>query len=61
MGSEMCIRDRDITSAHIEVVGAMAVDTFYVRGVRMDDKLKKTLRANILDILRDPEVKSKAA
>lgn len=51
----------DITSAHIEVVGAMAVDVFYVRGVVLDDKVKKTLRADLLDILRDPEAKPKAA
>jgi [protein-PII] uridylyltransferase len=51
----------DISTAHIEVVGAMAVDVFYIRCAVLDDKTKKRLRAGLLDILRDPEPKSKAA
>lgn len=51
----------DISTAHIEVVGAMAVDVFYVRCTELDDKTKKQLRAGLLDILRDPDAKSKAA
>ncbi len=51
----------DISTAHIEVVGAMAVDVFYVRCAELDDKTKKDLRAGLLDILRDPVSKSKAA
>ena len=59
----VCLTDAgfDITSAHIEVVGAMAVDVFYVRGAVLDEKLKKSLRAELLNILRDPVTKSKAA
>jgi len=51
----------DISTAHIEVVGAMAVDVFYVRCAVLDDKTKKRLRAGLLDILRDPDLESKAA
>ena len=51
----------DISSAHIEVVGATAVDVFYLRCIGMDDQRKKMLRAGLLDILRDPEIKTKAA
>ena len=51
----------DISTAHIEVVGAMAVDVFYVRCAVLDEKSKKRLRAGLLDILRDPDTKSKAA
>jgi len=51
----------DISTAHIEVVGAMAVDVFYIHCTDLDDKTKKYLRAGLLDILRDPDVKSKAA
>ncbi len=51
----------DISTAHIEVVGAMAVDVFYVRCSVLDEKSKKRLRAGLLDILRDPDAKSKAA
>jgi UTP:GlnB (protein PII) uridylyltransferase len=59
----VCLTDAgfDITSAHIEVVGAMAVDVFYVRGADVDDKIKKTLRGKLLDILRDPVSHPKAA
>jgi len=51
----------DISTAHIEVVGAMAVDVFYVRCSVLNEKLKKHLRAGLLNILRDPEPESKAA
>ncbi len=51
----------DISTAHIEVVGAMAVDVFYVRCSVLDEKAKKRLRAGLLNILRDPDTKSKAA
>jgi len=51
----------DISSAHIEVVGAMAIDVFYLRCIGMSDQRKKMLRAGLLDILRDPEIKTKAA
>lgn len=51
----------DISTAHIEVVGAMAIDVFYVRCAALDDKAKKYLRHGLLDILRDPDTKSKAA
>lgn len=58
-----CLTDAgfDITSAHIEVVGAMAVDVFYLHGAPLDEKFQKTLRADLLDILRDTVTKSKAA
>ena len=46
--------DLDILSAHIEVVGAMAVDVFYVRCTGLDESRKTELRASLLDILRDP-------
>jgi len=51
----------DISTAHIEVVGAMAVDVFYVRCSMLDEKRKKYLRVGLLNILRDPEPESKAA
>jgi len=51
----------DISTAHIEVVGAMAVDVFYVRCSVLDEKRKKHLRAGLLNILRDPEAESKSA
>ena len=51
----------DISTAHIEVVGAMAVDVFYVKCADLDDKAKKKLRAGLLNILRDPEQKPKVA
>ena len=51
----------DICTAHIEVVGAMAVDAFYIRCAVLDEKTKKHLRAGLLDILRDPDIESKAA
>jgi [protein-PII] uridylyltransferase len=51
----------DISTAHIEVVGAMAVDVFYVQCAVLDEKTKKRLRTGLLDILRDPDTKSKAA
>ena len=51
----------DISTAHIEVVGAMAVDVFYIQCANLDDKMKKKLRAGLMEILRDPEIKSKAA
>ena len=51
----------DMSSAHIEVVGATAIDVFYLRCIGMDDQRKKMLRAGLLDILRDPEIKTKAA
>lgn len=51
----------DISTAHIEVVGAMAVDVFYVRCAALDEKSKKKLRAGLLNILRDPKKKAKAA
>ena len=51
----------DISTAHIEVVGAMAVDVFYVRCAVLSEKDKKRLRAGLLNILRDPVAKSKAA
>ena len=57
----MSAEELDVFSAHIEVVGAMAVDVFYLQGAEMSDQQKKTLRAGLLDILRDPEMKSKAA
>jgi [protein-PII] uridylyltransferase len=53
--------DLDISSAHIEVVGAMAVDVFYVRRAVLDKATKTKLRAGLLDILRDPAEKTKAA
>ena len=53
--------DVDISSAHIEVVGATAIDVFYLRCIGMNDQRKKMLRAGLLDILRDPEIKTKAA
>ena len=53
--------DLDISTAHIEVVGAMAVDVFYVHSAALDDKTKKHLRAGLMDILSDPDVKAKAA
>jgi len=58
-----CLTDAglDILSAHIEGVGAMAVDTFYVRSEPLRDESQKKLRAQLLDILRGPETKSKAA
>jgi len=51
----------DISSAHIEVVGAMAVDVFYVRSAGLEKTRKTALRAGLLDILRDPEIKINAA
>ena len=51
----------DISSAHIEVVGAMAVDVFYVRSAGLDKALKTALRAGLLDILRGPTQKAKTA
>ena len=51
----------DISSAHIEVVGAMAVDVFYVRCQSLSDKQKTKLRTGLLDILRGPNAKTKAA
>jgi len=51
----------DISSAHIEVVGATAIDVFYLRCIGMNDQRKKMLRTGLLDILRDPEIKTKAA
>ena len=51
----------DISSAHIEVVGAMAVDVFYVRSAALDKARKTALRAGLMDILRVPEEKTKAA
>lgn len=55
-----CLTDAglDISTAHIEVVGAMAVDVFYVRCSVLDEKTKKRLRAGLLNILRDPEPES---
>ncbi len=53
--------DFDISSAHIEVVGAMAVDVFYVRSPGLDKARKNALRAGLLDILRGPDEKTKAA
>ena len=52
--------DLDISSAHIEVVGAMAVDVFYVRSAGFDKARKAALRAGLLDILRGPDEKTKA-
>lgn len=45
----------DITSAHIEAVGATAVDAFYVRCVELTEARKKDLRRRLLKILRDPD------
>ena len=53
--------DLDISSAHIEVVGAMAVDVFYVRSAGFDKARKTALRDGLLDILRGPDEKIKAA
>jgi len=47
----------DITSAHIEVVGATAVDTFYVRSDELTEGRQKKLRAKLLKVLRDPSLK----
>ncbi len=44
----------DITSAHIEVVGTTAVDAFYVTCSDLTEARKKTIRARLLKILRDP-------
>jgi len=51
----------DISSAHIEVVGAMAIDVFYLRCIGMNDQRKKMLRTGLLDILRGPDIKFEAA
>jgi len=48
----------DINSAHIEVVGAMAVDAFYLSCIGWDETVKKKLRARLLEILSDSETKS---
>ena len=50
-----------ISTAHIEVVGAMAVDVFYVRCDVLGEKDKKRLRTGLLNILRDPVAETKAA
>ena len=51
----------DISTAHIEVVGAMAVDVIYVRCAELNEKTKKHLRSGLLEILRDPNEKAEAA
>ena len=43
------------------MVGATAIDVFYLRCIGMNDQRKKMLRTGLLDILRDPEIKTKAA
>lgn len=49
----------DVQSAHIEVVGATAIDTFYIRG-DLPAKRRKSLKAELLDLLRDASVKKAA-
>ena len=49
----------DVQSAHIEVVGATAIDTFYMRGA-LPPKARKALKADLLDLLRDPAEKKAA-
>jgi len=54
----------DVLSAHIEVVGAKAVDVFYVRHQGEDgkipDKLRKDLKLKLLDVLEIKPVKKAA-
>ena len=47
----------DIVSAHIEVVGAMAVDVFYVGCQGLDEARKTELRSGLLAILGDTDSK----
>ena len=54
----------DVLSAHIEVVGAQAVDVFYVRNHNGDGQIseteRKALRAKLLDVL-EIKIPKKAA
>ena len=57
--------DIDVLSAHIEVVGEKAVDTFYVRSRGSDgnlsEKRRKVLRKILLDVLEIKSPDKKAA
>mgnify|MGYP000061860294 CR=1 FL=1 len=48
----------DVQSAHIEVVGTMAIDAFYVSG-KLTEPQRKSLRKAMLKILRDPHAPPK--
>jgi len=51
----------NIASAHVENVGAMAVDAFYLRDADLSDKRKKDIRAGLLNILQPSASDKKAA
>ena len=57
--------DMDVLSAHIEVVGEKAIDTFYVRcrgeDGNMPEKRRKALRKKLLDVLAVKTQEKKAA
>jgi len=58
-----CLADEgfDIASAHVENVGTMAVDAFYLHCADLSDLRKKDIRAKLLNILRDTPANKKAA
>ena len=51
----------NIASAHIENVGAMAVDAFYLQGQTLDKARKKEIRAGLLPLLGSAPSNKKAA
>jgi len=51
----------NIASAHIENVGAMAVDAFYLQGQTLDEARKKEIRAGLLPLLGSAPSNKKAA